>query len=78
MANTGSAPTTSWKVTWTWAGNQQVTNAWNATATQTGSAVSATNAGYNGTVAVGANTSFGFSGSYSGSNTAPTLTCTTG
>ncbi|WP_281292748.1 glycoside hydrolase family 6 protein [Kitasatospora viridis] len=76
VTNTGSAPTTSWKVTWTWAGNQQMTNAWNATATQTGSAVSAVNAGYNGTVAVGAGTSFGLSGSYSGGNTAPTLTCT--
>jgi hypothetical protein len=31
---------------------------------------------YNGVIAPGANTSFGFQGSYTGTNSAPTLTCT--
>ncbi|MFJ2580889.1 glycoside hydrolase family 6 protein [Kitasatospora aureofaciens] len=78
VTNTGSAPTTSWKVTWTWPGNQQVTNGWNATVTQSGAAVSAVNASYNGTIAAGGSTGFGFQGSYSGANTAPTLSCTAG
>ncbi|WP_035803766.1 glycoside hydrolase family 6 protein [Kitasatospora mediocidica] len=78
VTNTGSTATNSWKVGWTWGGNQQLTNSWNATVTQTGGSVSAVNAGYNGAIAAGANTSFGFQGSYSGANTAPTLTCTAG
>jgi hypothetical protein len=38
--------------------------------------VTVTNMGYNGSVAPGANTSFGFQGAYSGTNGTPTLTCT--
>ncbi|MFI5529906.1 glycoside hydrolase family 6 protein [Kitasatospora sp. NPDC051853] len=76
VTNTGTAPTKSWKVSWTWPGNQQVTNLWNGTVTQSGSSVSVANAGYNGAVAVGGSTGFGFGASYSGANTAPTLSCT--
>jgi cellulose 1,4-beta-cellobiosidase len=36
-----------------------------------------TNAGYNGSIAPGGNTSFGFQAGYSGSDPSPTLTCTT-
>ncbi|MFE9426602.1 glycoside hydrolase family 6 protein [Kitasatospora sp. NPDC006697] len=78
VTNTGSTAINSWKVAWSWGGNQQVTNGWNATVAQTGSSVSAVNAAYNGTVAAAGNTSFGFQGTYSGSNAAPTLTCTAG
>ena len=39
-----------WKVTWTYGAGQQITQAWNATCTQTGTAVSCANASYNGTV----------------------------
>ncbi|MGW2395228.1 glycoside hydrolase family 6 protein [Kitasatospora sp. NPDC001664] len=76
VTNTGTAPTKSWKVSWTWPGNQQVTNLWNGTVTQSGSSVSVVNAGYNGTVAAGGSTGFGFGASYSGANAAPTLSCT--
>jgi hypothetical protein len=39
--------------------------------------VTASNAPYNGTLGAGASTTFGFTASYTGSNTAPaTLTCT--
>ena len=34
VTNTGTAPTKSWKVTWTWSGNQQVTSMWNASYSQ--------------------------------------------
>jgi cellulose 1,4-beta-cellobiosidase len=63
-------------VTWTWGGNQQVTNLWNGASSQSGTAVSVTNLSYNGVIAAGGNTSFGFGAGYSGTNTAPTLTCT--
>ena len=39
---------------------------------QTGSAVTVTNAAWNGTVPAGGSTSIGFNGSYSGTNSAPT------
>jgi chitodextrinase len=74
VKNGGTAAIKGWKVTWTWAGTQQLTNAWNATAAQSGKAVSVTNASYNGALAAGASTTFGFQGTYTGSNAAPTLT----
>jgi cellulose 1,4-beta-cellobiosidase len=64
-----------WKVTWTWSGNQTIVNSWNATIASSGTAVSATNLAYNGAIAVGGNTSFGFQANFSGTNTNPTLTC---
>jgi len=76
VTNTGTAPTKGWKVTWTWSGNQHVDNMWNANNQQSGQSQTATNMPYNGTVAPGGNTSFGFQASYSGSNAKPTLTCT--
>jgi hypothetical protein len=38
--------------------------------------VTATNVSHNGRLAAGQSASFGFNGSWNGSNTAPTLTCT--
>jgi cellulose 1,4-beta-cellobiosidase len=64
-----------WKVTWTWPGNQVISNAWSATVSSSGTAATAANAPYNGAMAAGGNTSFGFQASYGGTNTNPTLTC---
>lgn len=64
----------SWKVSWDFAAGQQLTQAWNATCTQTGTHVSCTNAVWNGTVPPGGSTSFGFNGNWSGSNPAPVVT----
>ena len=76
VANSGTAATHGWKVTWTWGGNQQVTNVWNGTESHSGQSETVTNASYNGSIAPGGNTSFGFQGTYSGSNPSPTLSCT--
>ncbi|WP_433292450.1 cellulose-binding domain-containing protein [Actinoplanes sp. CA-030573] len=62
----------SWTVGWTYAGDQKVTNAWNATVTQSGASVRASNVAWNGSLASGASTSFGFQGTYSGTNAKPT------
>ena len=78
VADTGTTPTNSWKVTWSWPGNQQVTNMWNANSQQSGQSETATSMSYDGAIAPGASTSFGFQGTYSGSNANPTLTCTAG
>ncbi|MGW9038716.1 glycoside hydrolase family 6 protein, partial [Streptomyces sp. NPDC055721] len=70
VTNTGD-PVASWTLEWSYAGNQQVTQGWNATITQSGAAVTAKNVSYNGTLATGGSTSFGFNGSYSGTNAVP-------
>jgi cellulose 1,4-beta-cellobiosidase len=49
-----------------------VQQGWSATWAQSGSAVTATNAAWNGALAPGASVDIGFNGSHSGTNTAPT------
>ncbi|MEU6074362.1 lytic polysaccharide monooxygenase [Micromonospora sp. NPDC047074] len=66
-----------WSVTWTYADGQQITSAWNATVTSSGTRVVARNAAHNGALGPGASTTFGFVGSSGGSNNIPALTCTT-
>jgi cellulose 1,4-beta-cellobiosidase len=73
--NTGTSATKTWKVTWTWGGNQSIVNSWNAVVASSGTSVTANSASYNGAIAGGGNTSFGFQASFSGTNTNPTLTC---
>ncbi|WP_028802833.1 cellulase family glycosylhydrolase [Streptomyces sp. 142MFCol3.1] len=75
VTNTGTTALTSWRVTWTWSGSQQVTSMWNATYTQSGATVSAVNAAHNGAVPVGGSAGFGFGGTPGGAGT-PTVTCT--
>ncbi|WFE58541.1 non-reducing end alpha-L-arabinofuranosidase family hydrolase [Micromonospora sp. WMMD712] len=65
-------PVSSWTLTWSYGAGQTVTQAWNATVTQSGAAVTAKNVSYNGSIATNASVSFGFNGSWSGSNPAPT------
>lgn len=72
ITNTGGASVQNWVLTWTWSGNQQITSAWNAAATQTGNAVKLAALSYNGTISPGATVSgIGFNASYSGANAAP-------
>ncbi|QUC59269.1 glycoside hydrolase family 6 protein [Streptomyces sp. A2-16] len=66
-----AAAKSGWTVKWSYAGNQKVTNAWNAKVSQSGTAVTAANESYNGNLASGGSVSFGFNGSYSGSNAIP-------
>ncbi|MEU9170749.1 cellulase family glycosylhydrolase [Streptomyces sp. NPDC048420] len=75
VTNSGTTALKSWKVTWTWPGAQKVTSMWNASYTQTGSAVTATNASHNGAVAVGGSASFGFGGAPGGGGV-PSVSCT--
>ncbi|MEU9733437.1 glycoside hydrolase family 6 protein [Streptomyces sp. NPDC048002] len=70
VTNNGAAKT-GWAVKWSYAGNQQVTNGWNARITQSGTAVTAANESYNGSLGTGGTVSFGFQGSYSGTNAIP-------
>lgn len=68
----GPTAITSWKLVFSFPGNQSITNIWNATQTQSGKQVTASNAAYNGTVAAGAKVNFGFSAnSTAGTNGVP-------
>jgi endoglucanase len=63
----------SWTVTFTWPGDQQITSAWGANYTQSGTSVTLTNVSYDGSIAAGAAyTNIGFQGTWSASDAAPT------
>ena len=64
-------PVNGWTLTWSYAAGQKVTQAWNATVSQTGGQVTARNVSYNAGIGTGASVAFGFNGSWSGSNPAP-------
>ncbi|MGQ5263975.1 GH12 family glycosyl hydrolase domain-containing protein [Micromonospora sp. ZYX-F-536] len=72
ITNTGSSALNGWTLTYNLPSGQQVTNAWNATVTQSGSAVTARNTGHNGSVPPGGTASFGYQGTLSGSYSSPT------
>jgi hypothetical protein len=77
VKDTGNSPLNGWKLTWTFPGDEKITDLWNGVYTQSGAQVTVTNASYNGTVAAGATTSLGFNGSYSASDASPSsLSCT--
>ncbi|HCT78101.1 MAG TPA: cellulose-binding protein [Micromonosporaceae bacterium] len=75
-------PLTSWTLTYTWPGNQQVAQGWSGNWTQSGANVTVTSMSWNAAQGTGASWGIGFNGSYSGTNTNPTsfkingVTCT--
>jgi len=72
IQNKGKTAVNGWSLTWTWAGNQQITQSWDSNYSQTGANAALTNASYNPTIGAGATISgIGFNASYSGSNQAP-------
>ena len=72
IQNTGTTPVNGWNLTWTWPGNQKITESWDSTYSQSGANAKLTNASYNAAIAPGATISgIGFNASYSGANTAP-------
>ena len=83
IKNTGTAQVNGWTLTWTFPGNQQITNAWNATATQSGASATLHDAGWNAALPPGGTATPGFQAAYSGNNSNPTsfklnnATCTT-
>ena len=79
----GSA-VSSWQLSWSFAAGQTITQLWNGSYTQSGANVTVANASYNGSLATGGSTSFGFNGAWTGSNPVPSsfalngVTCTGG
>ena len=70
----GPAAIRSWNVGWTLTAGQSLSSVWNGISSTVGSAVTVKNADYNGTLAAGRTTTFGFTAS--GSPGVPTMTCT--
>jgi acetylxylan esterase len=83
ITNTGSSAISSWNLGFTFPGDQKLTSDYNGTFTQSGEAVTLTNASYNGAIAVNGSTTVGFQGTWTNSDATPTAftlngaTCTT-
>lgn len=75
VRSTGTSTIGGWTVGFTLPAGQQVNQVWNAELTQTGSTVTARNLDWNGTLAPGAEATFGFLGSATGTPTVPTVSC---
>ena len=82
VTNLGS-PITSWQLTWSFDAGQSISQLWNGSYAQSGAQVTVSNASYNGSLATGASTNFGFNGAWNNSaNPIPTdfalngVTCT--
>ncbi len=83
ISNTGTSAINGWTLAFTYPGDEQIRNWWNATVSQTGATVTAQNLSWNATIPAGGNVSFGFQGTYGGSFARPAAftlngsTCTT-
>jgi hypothetical protein len=76
VKNNRSTASSAWTVTWTFANGQVISQLWGGKYTQSGSAVTVTNEAWNGALAAGASTTFGFLASWNGTNAIPTVSCT--
>jgi cellulase/cellobiase CelA1 len=72
ITNTGSSAISSWNLGFTFPGDQKLTSDYNGTYSQSGEAVTLTNASYNGSLAAGASTTVGIQGTWTNSDSAPT------
>ncbi|MEV6707202.1 cellulose binding domain-containing protein [Micromonospora wenchangensis] len=64
-------PINGWTLTWSYTAGQQVTQAWNATVTQSGAQVSAKDAGYNAALGTNGTANFGFNASWNNASNPP-------
>lgn len=71
VRNTGSTPTKTWSVGWTYGAGQVLSQVWGATGGQTGTTVGVRDAGWNGALAANATTTFGFLATTTGTNPVP-------
>jgi poly(3-hydroxybutyrate) depolymerase len=72
----GAAALTGWRVGWTFPNGQAITQVWGGRNTGSASAPSIVNDTYNGNLGAGASTTFGFLGSWTGTNGVPSsATC---
>jgi hypothetical protein len=72
ISNTGTSAISSWSLAFTFPGDQQITDDFNGTASQSGEAATLTNASYNGSIGVNGSVTVGFEGTWTNSDAAPT------
>ena len=71
LTNTGGAAISPWTLTWTFPGDQQITDLWNAAYTQSGEQVTVTAESYDASIAPAASVTVGFTGTYTNSDATP-------
>ncbi|XVV10028.1 cellulose binding domain-containing protein [Actinoplanes sp. CA-131856] len=71
----GATALTGWRVGWTFAAGQTITQSWGGRVSGSGSAPTVTNESWNGALGAGASATFGFLGTWTGANSVPTTTC---
>jgi len=72
ITNTGAAAINGWTLSFTFGGDQRITDAWNAAFSQSGAAVAMRNAAWNGVIPPGASVRVGMQGTWSSSVAPPT------
>lgn len=72
ITNSGSSAVNGWTLTFTFPGDQKITNTWNAAITQTGASVTVTNLSYNAAIPPASSQSFGFQGNWTTNDAPPT------
>jgi endo-1,4-beta-xylanase len=72
ISNTGSTALSSWSLGFTFPGDEKVTSNFNGGFSQSGEAVTLTNASYNGSIPAGGSVTDGIQGTWTSSNAAPT------
>lgn len=72
----GSAAIRGWKVSWTFSNGESISQIWSGTLSASGANVTVSNVDYNGALAAGASTSFGFLGSGTPGTSVTGLSCT--
>jgi xylan 1,4-beta-xylosidase len=72
IKNNGSSAINGWTLAWNFAGNQTITDLWNGTYTQSGTAVTVKNVSHNNIIPAKGSVSLGFNITYSGTNVKPT------
>jgi chitin-binding protein len=76
VTNPGATAASGWNVSFSWPGTQAITQIWSASATQSGAAVSVTNASYDGSLTAGGATTFGLLGSGTAPASLGSVQCT--
>ncbi|HEX8343681.1 MAG TPA: cellulose binding domain-containing protein [Actinoplanes sp.] len=71
IRNTGSSAVNGWTLQWTFPNGQTIGQAWNATVTGSGSTATVTNVSWNGSLPAGGTATFGFTGTWNGTNGKP-------
>ncbi len=71
LTDTGTGSISPWTLTWTFPGDQKISQMWNATSRQSGEQVAAASESYNATIAPAGSVTVGFTGTYTASNAPP-------